>query len=59
MKQVRDFIDIPRDGAYSRIYELQYLYPEFIYNFQLIFNNVFTEIDDSLVVALQRDIDNE
>ena len=60
MRQVRTVLEMPRDYAYSRLYECHYLYPlAGPYNFITVFNKVFLVIDASLVAALIRKVENE
>jgi len=55
VRQVAIVLEIPRDYAYSRIYEYQYMSAAGQYNFMLVFNKVFLAIDDSLVAAVKRE----
>ena len=56
MRCVGAAIDIPRDYAFSIIYERQYIYPTIAqYNFNLIFE-MFLTIDATLVAAIIRKV---
>ena len=60
MRQVRAVLEIPRDYAYSRLYECEYLYPTAApYNFIVVYDRVFLAIDDTLGSAIIREIENE
>ena len=57
MRQVRAIIEIPRDYAYSKLCEYQYIYSVNVqYNFNLVLE-MFLGIDDTLVAAIMREIE--
>ena len=57
MRQVRAVLEIPRDLAFSRLYELQYIYPDVAqHNFHLVLE-MFVAIDDTLVAGIKREIE--
>lgn len=59
MRCVRAVMDIPRDCAFSIVYEHQYTYPVAAqHNFNLVFE-MFLSIDDSLVAAILRKIEEQ
>jgi len=60
MKQVAVVLEIPRDLSYSRLYECQHVFPiAGSYNFIVVYEKVFLAIDDSLVAAIKREVENE
>ena len=60
MRQVRAALEMPRDYAYSRLFECQYIYPTAApHNFTMVYDKVFLAIDDSLVAAIKREAEDE
>jgi len=58
MRQVTTVLEMPRDYAFSRLFECQYLYPTAApYNFIVVFDKVYLAIDDSLVAAIKREVE--
>jgi hypothetical protein len=57
MRQVTAVVEIPRDFAFSRLYERQYIYPDTAqYNFNLVTEMVLG-IDATLVAAIKREVE--
>lgn len=57
MRQVTAVLEVPRDDAFVRIYELQYIQPVAAqHNFDLVFE-MFLSIDATLAAAVKREVE--